>query len=152
MTPRDLSSSHTFLVKFIVPACFILGFGIGALSLFFVTTTKDGAAVPELMRWLFVAIWLTCSVLLWRNCTVLKRVRADEDSLYISDFAREITVPLNDVALVSMSRWAKRSPVTLYFTMETPFGKSIAFLPESKEVAFWRSHPGIDALRAFVRG
>jgi hypothetical protein len=79
----------------------------------------------------------------------LKRVRMDDEALHISNYKREITVPLGNVAEVVESRWAKGYWLFIKFHSETEFGSRIVFAPKIR--IFWRSpHPVVAEIRSGV--
>ena len=80
----------------------------------------------------------------------LKRVRIDEQALYISNYLTEVRIPLRDVAEISENRWINIHPVTIEFQRETPFGERIVFMPKVRWFAFWSSHPIVAELRQAV--
>ena len=77
----------------------------------------------------------------------LKRVALSKTSLHVSNFLREIVVPLSDISGVSeIEGTAYR--VCIYFKSETPFGHQIRFSP--KGLSPPRPHPIVAELRGAV--
>jgi hypothetical protein len=69
--------------------------------------------------------------------------------LYISNFRKEIPVPLSAVESVTENTWINIRPVTICFRVETAFGRTIKFMPEFRSLFLspWTSHPVVDELR-----
>jgi hypothetical protein len=76
-----------------------------------------------------------------RTCVPLKRVRLTQDTLLISNYWREIRVPLRDVHDVTESRWINIHPVTLHLRHPTAFGSRVVFMPKTRWFGSWWPHP-----------
>ena len=79
----------------------------------------------------------------------LKRVCLDDKAIYISNYLKEIRVPLKNVIGVSENRWINIHPVTLTFRDETHFGLSVVFMPTVR-FSFLSSHPVVSEIRMAV--
>jgi hypothetical protein len=143
-TDITLSSRLTFITKTIFPAFWIAGFG-ALTALFWV-----GRGLQAETGWLFLTAWIagTLSFLWW--CIPLKKVRVDGNALYVSNFRKEIVVPLTFIESVTENRWINVHPVTIHFRGDTEFGRKISFMPKSRVMFFWSSHPVVDELRRMV--
>jgi len=142
--PRLLSSRQTFFLKFIFPPVWIGSFGAATVFLWWTSGLPEGP--PAAMKWLFLAIWVGGSALIWWTCVRLKRVRADEAFLYVSNYRTEVRIPLAALRLVSESGWVNTHPVTLKFSTPTPFGRRVVFMPKIRWF-YWTSHPVVAELR-----
>ena len=67
-------------------------------------------------------------------------------NLYVSDYRKEITIPLSEIADVTENRWLNAHPVTIRFRNPTAFGDKIVFMPKLKYFAFWTGHPIVGEL------
>ncbi len=148
---RTLSSAQTLLVKVLFP---ILAIGIVGKVNFDMWFTNGGGpggtvATPE-VKWTYLAasVLLAAGILL--SCGRLKKVRIDDERLYVSNYNQEISVPLSAIASVTESRWGKITPVTVNFRMTTEFGRSIVFIAKARLVS-WGSHPVVEELRSAAR-
>ncbi len=139
-----LSSRLTFFTKTIFPACWIVGFG--AVTAFFWTIR----GFPVETGWLFLAAWVAGTLSFWWWCIPVKKVSVSGGDLTISNFRREIVVPLNFVERVTENRWVNVHPVTIHFRGDTGFGRKISFMPKSRLMFFWSSHPVVGELRRMV--
>ena len=77
----------------------------------------------------------------------LKRVAMSETSLHVSNFRREIAVPLNDISSVGEIEGPPYR-VCIQLKKETPFGRQIFFSPKGGSSP--RPHPIVAELRAAV--
>ncbi len=80
----------------------------------------------------------------------LKRVRVGGGQLYVSNFRKEIVVPLTFIEIVTENRWINVHPVTIHFRGDTEFGRKISFMPKTRVMFFWSSHPVVGELRRMV--
>lgn len=99
------------------------------------------------MKWQFLIMWIIPSGFIFRYCAGLKRVCVDSQNLYVSNYRREITVPLSMIASVTENRWINIHPVTVHFLSPTEFGQEITFMPTVRPFAFWSRHPVVAELR-----
>ena len=150
---RTLSSDWTYFYKIIFPIIWIGGYGLGTGALFFASgrvSGKGGAPPLAEVKRLFLGVWLLASASIYWFCIRLKQVRIDEEALYISNFVKEVRVPLWDIAEVTENRWVNIHPVTIEFRNDTEFGRSIVFMPKVRWFG-WSSHPVVAELREAAR-
>jgi len=121
---ETISSSLTFLYKFVFTTLWSGGFALGTAAMFF-------GSIPEMheMRWQFGTAWVVGTALIWWICVPLKRVELNGTTLIISNYRDEIAVQARDIAQVRQNRLINLRPITLTFKQETPFGKSVTFMP-----------------------
>jgi hypothetical protein len=122
---ETVSSSLTFLYKFVFTAAWSGGFGLGTVGMF-LSDKPEGRE----MRWQFAAIWLVGSALIWWTCARLKRVELDGSMLVISNYRDDIRVDVTDIASVRQNRLINLRPVTVTFKRPTRFGQAITFMPQ----------------------
>lgn len=90
------------------------------------------SAHPPTMELIPFLFWcLGMAAMRWM-CIPLKRVRRDGINLYISNYFREIRVPLAAVGEVAENRWIDHHPVTIRFRRPTGFGERITFMPKAR--------------------
>jgi hypothetical protein len=149
---RKLSSGQTFPAKFLFPSVWLLGFSVGTVLLFAgdITDPQGFAPAPE-MKWLFLGATLLGAAFLYWFCMRLKQVEIDEKFLYVSNFFREIQVPLRDIEDVAENRWVNTRPITVEFRRDTDFGTQIIFMPKTRWWGFWRPHPAVAEIEAAMR-
>src|SRR5882762_10333658 len=116
MEARTLSSAQTVLMKLVFPPLWIGGFAIATTTLFLAPTAlvdSSGAPADPGMKWTFLLLTVFGTAFIWWSCIRLKRVRLDDRMLYVSNYSREIAVPLVSVAEVKENRWLNIHPVTI---------------------------------------
>ena len=137
-------------MKFVVPALWIAGFGFGNAMLFRASERFGNPPPPPEMKRHFLAGLLVGSIVMYWWCMRLMRVVMTDRELRISNYRREIVVPLSDVDEVTENRWVSVHPVTIQFVRRTDFGHRIVFMPKSRPFALFSSHPIVAELRAAV--
>ena len=125
------------------------GFGGGTIGLW-VGSFSAHAPPPE-MKWIFLALWVVGTASLRWFLASVKKVRIDGATLYVSDYRREIAVPLAEIEDVSENWWMSHHPVTLHLRHDTPFGRKITFIPKFRLLLRWRTHPIVNELRTLAR-
>lgn len=149
MRNSDLSSAWTFFYKFVFPALWIPGFGSGTVALWLDALHGRNNALPSsAMKFVFLGVWIVGSAFILWNCAGLKRVRADEQQLFVSNYLREICIPFGAVRDVKQNRWLNIRPITIYLGDVTEFGDRATFMPKRRiAVRFWRVDPVVDELK-----
>lgn len=100
------------------------------------------------MKFVFLAAWIAGSALILWACAGLKRVRADRQQLFVSNYLKEISIPFNGIRDVTQNRWLNIRPITIYFSYVTEFGDRITFMPKRRfAIQFWRADPLVDELK-----
>lgn len=63
-----------------------------------------------------------------------KKVTVDGDSLRVSNYTSEISIPLSEIVDVTERR-LRGHPVTIHLKTSTKFGQAISFLAKSRSIA-----------------
>jgi hypothetical protein len=144
--PRRISARDTFFAKFAIPPFFLVG------SVLIVSLSVWGLDHPEsLVERLFrlvcdlVAIGVAAPVA-WAAFR-LKQVGLDDASLYVSNYAREVVVPLGEVEGVDQITGLSAG-VIVRFARDIGFGRRIVFSPPG--LTHPNPHPVVTELRAAV--
>ncbi len=143
---REISSAATPFYKFVLPPLLV------CLALFLGSIPDSHiGANPHRERRILVALMMViacgAAVSGWR----LRRVSVDGDSLRISNYFREIRVPLREVEAIAGGRWPNQQRITIVFRAQTEFGRKIVFQPQSVMLYPRQEHPAAEELRAIVR-
>ncbi|HEU4584719.1 MAG TPA: hypothetical protein VFR95_03170 [Gemmatimonadaceae bacterium] len=153
--PRTLSSTWTFFHKFLLPVILTGVFAValraalearGAYS-----STRTGAPPTDLLLLgVVMLVGIAASVVF---CAPLKRVRLSDDgeSLLVSNFLREWTVPVGLISDVTQNRWLKLRPITIHLRIDPGCGTRVAFMPPLRiNFLFWHEDPEVGELRALA--
>lgn len=96
-------------MKVIFPSLWIPLFGLGPLMMFL--GVFEGKEPPP--KWIFLFVWLAGSAFIYWSCVRLKEVSVDEDFLYVSNYLKEIAIPLSEIEGVTENIWINSHPVTM---------------------------------------
>ena len=159
LTRRRISSSLTFVQKFVIPVAML---GLGAQAFMF---PIENARAPEhpltwgQLGWFIALALVFFGVRFLRFNFPLKAVEIDGEALYVSNYLHQIRIPLGDIERISAGGWFRRGTVTIHLRTDTDFGYRIIFWPtirrSSLRIArlFGVSHPIVAELRdAISRG
>jgi hypothetical protein len=148
MALRTLSSRLTFLSKYLFSILWAVLFGFVILALWTgqVGDQRIGPLPPEAKLAISI-FWVVVSAQILYVYARLKRVRVDEQSMYISNYLEDVAVPLDAIDRVTENRWVNIRPITVHFRQATPFGDKITFMPKSRFIMPWSSHPTARELR-----
>ncbi len=141
---RVLSSAQTLFVKFISPFLMV---PVAAYFLFEAGQTFRAQHNPTPIAILVIAIGFAFVYGLYWSFK-LKRVAVDGGAIYISNYSREVRLPLAAIVGVTENRLLKFHPVTIAFDADTPWGRKIKFMPKIRFFSFtFFSHPVVRELR-----
>jgi len=171
-----LSSSTTFVSKFVFPPLMVLATNLLAVLLYLPhllpSWLPNPSASPLLAALLahppaHILLWAIWAGLVFLVCwrgLVLKRLETDWHTLYISDYARTAAVPLAAIVDIRDNRLLPVDPTAIVLDEDTPFGRVIRFqLPadprrmhllgrnESLFSGENRTHPLVQQLRDISR-
>jgi hypothetical protein len=135
-TRRPLSSRWTFVQKWLFPFVWITGFGFVTFLLvrhpeMVVFNGVAGGASPTAGR-LFVGAWVAGTAFVVASVWRVKRVCIEGDDLLVSNYLREIRVPLASVRDVRIQPLPLGTVVTVEFNPPTPLGRRIRFSARSR--------------------
>ena len=137
-----LSSSSTYFYKFVMPVMLALM----AIGICITMLIEDNYNAPLVIFasviFLSFAYWLFARV---------KYVSLDGTTLVISNFRREIRVPLSHLDKATGSLGVNPEVVWLYFRQSTSFGKKVLFVPTARSFPGFNHHPVVGMLNAMAR-
>ena len=144
---RRLSSLQTVLMKIIFPAIWIPLWGFGTLMLILDGLQGGDPAV----KWIFLFIWVAGSAFIYWSCIRLKEVSVDDNFLYVSNYLKEVPIPLSAIYDVTENVWINTHPVTIHLNSPSEFGDKIIFMPKIRFFSFFNSHPVVNELKQLAR-
>lgn len=142
---RTISSPFTAIMKIIFPAVWVPLFGLGVLLAFF-GTGKNGTGYEG---YYVLAAWVAGIVFIFWYGVRLKYVSVDENNLYVSNFLREIPIPLADIYNVTENIWLNIHPVTIHLKTPSAFGRKIMFMPTTGN-PWYTPHPIVEELKSMA--
>jgi hypothetical protein len=135
---RKLSSAMTPIFKFGMPI-FIVAFCLNAAF---------RVGVPN--GWPAILVMILLLVVWYFFAGRLLVVQVDDTSLYVSNYRREVEIPLSEVAKVVENKLINTRNVTIHLTRPSAFGSQITFMPEVLFLLFFRDHPVVAELTQSV--
>ncbi len=104
---------------------------------------KDGTPISSGERLVVIVAWALSTVPALWYAKRLRRVSADETTLYISNFRSEVSVLLtqvSDVTVGHLGRWLYPTVMTIHLRKPCKLGSEILFIPKVR--LYWRGeHP-----------
>jgi putative acetyltransferase len=135
---RKLSSAMTPIYKFVFPVvivafCLNAAFGLGV---------QKGWPIILVMTVMLLGWYFFVGRLLV--------VHRGDTSLYVSNYRREIQIPLSDVTRITENKLLNTRDVTIHLARPSAFGSRITFMPEVQFFLFSRDHPVVSELSQSV--
>ena len=137
LQPEQISSPGTFAMKVVIPGVWLGIWAWCTTNLFSPHPTVWGSGdPPDWAKWVFVAglflgIWIFS-----RLAIPLKRITLHSDHLVVSNFLREIVIPMGDVLRVGVApSWQiNDTPVGfIELRRDSGFGTRLSFYPRSQD-------------------
>lgn len=76
-----------------------------------------------------------------------KKVAVDDRFLYVSNYRKEITIPLSNIGDVTEVKWVRTRPITIHLKTDSEFGRKIIFTPKWKGFSAFASNPIVAELK-----
>jgi hypothetical protein len=152
---RTLSSAWTLVYKFLLPIVLAVTFAVVLRSALEARGAYSGSpsARPPVDLLALGLVMILGFIGTARFCAPLKRVRVGDDgqSLLISNYLQEWTVPAGLITDVTQNRWLKLRPVTIHLRFDPGCGTRVMFMPPLRlNFLFWREDPEVEELRALA--
>ena len=145
--PKRISSKLTFYSKFITPVLTVLWLPIFAYFIWNSTPSTVWSSGTILFSIAVPLIAISVAIFFG---TRLKKVSVDDDNLYVSDYRKEITVPIREIENISEFYLSEPRWVTITLRSPSAFGTKIRFLATYRWIGTLSSHPVVDELWQLV--
>jgi len=132
-------------MKIIFPAFWIPSGGFVTLIVLF---SRDADVSAKLT---LPCMFVVGSAFIYWSGIRLKEVSIDNDFLYVSNYLKEVSIPLSQIYDVTENRWVNIHPVTIHLNSPSEFGDKITFMPRTRFFALYSSHPVVNELKALAR-
>jgi len=143
---KQISSRLTFIYKYILPPL-ILIFLIRMFFGWLATTNPSPNMPPTFMPYIFLGYFIWSAWIGWP----LKRVSIFGEKLYVSNYLKEIVIPISEIIDVSSNIFIGPQRVKIYLRDETEFGSEIIFLAKCHWVGRWSTPPIVNELLDMAR-
>lgn len=143
---RELSSKQTFLLKIILPIM------IGIICILMLTMIAVNIRTNATLPLLIVTIFLAAGIyVMFRTTMRYKKVAVDDEFLYVSNYRKEIKIPLSNIADVTEIKWIRTRPITIHLKNDSEFGRKIVFTPKMNGFRVFADNPVIGELKALAK-
>ena len=122
MTIQTLSSSLTFIYKYVFIVFWSGGFGYGTLMLFL-------QGREDIPKYQFLAAWIFGTAFIYLATGRAKKVSFDGDKFYVSNYLKDLKKTLIDI-----KRVLKKNGILIVINSKKP----INMLYQTQEVRFWK--------------
>ena len=144
MSSTQFSSNKTIFLKLILPTIWIVFFGcFTVLALVSSPFDSSGAISPVLFKILIVSFYVSSIGILWLLTMRIKRVDADEEYIYVSNYMRVYRYTWESVEKITVGKGLLMTPVVIHFHAKTSFGKAVSFYASPFFYTFMNEHPDI---------
>ena len=133
-------------MKIILPAFWISFFGVNTVAMFILADEGPQSSGA----WIFLMVWIAGSAFFLWDSVRLKVVSVDENVLYVSNYLKEIVIPLSQIYDVTENFWLNTHPVTIHLKSRSEFGHRIVFMPKTRFL-FFTSHPVVKELKQLAK-
>jgi len=140
---QKLSSSLTYFYKVILPIVYIMLF-----AGLFILLLSLNLALPGLISFLISGIIFSLVFIFF--FFGIKKVSIDNDFLFVSNFKKEIKIPLSHISLTKENVWILPRKITVGLSEPSAFGEKITFLGYHQPFLFFKTHPALEEIRRRV--
>jgi hypothetical protein len=109
-----------------------------------VLNIRDAGILPMLIMPTFIAFGI---FVMSRTIMRYKKVAVDDEFLYVSNYRKEIKIPVSKIEDVSQIKWFRTRPVTIYLKEDSEFGREIVFTPKLGGFQVFADNPVVKELK-----
>ncbi len=135
---REISTRLSPVYRWGIPALLTL---VAIAAILWVSFFVEGT--PDLLRVVLATVIAAASMIYARWLDRAKRVWIDANNLYVSDYRREMQIPLANIKTIKVTTWIRPLRISVWFAKPTIFGEKIAFFPSRVERDALPDHPAI---------
>jgi len=85
------------------------------------------------MRWIFLALFVLFAILIYRTILKLRRIDADEQYIYVSNYLRTIRIPYTQIDSLQSKSLSIRLLGKINLSHKGYFGSSITFICDEQK-------------------
>ena len=131
---RQLSSSWTLAFRIFLPTFWLAFFGTFFFATLFTDKNQIGQISMNGLRWGLLVFILVFLFVFWKTVLRLKRIDADKEYVYVTNFFKNISYLHADVEKIELSKGIVFNYGTLVLKGKGYFGDRILFLASNKRV------------------
>jgi hypothetical protein len=134
---QQLSSSWTLLFKIFLPTFWLTFFGIFTLALWITNYEYYGAIPGGALRLGVTLFYFLGCVFLYFTVFQLKRVEADAENLYVTNYFKNVKIPFPQVDTFEEIDFLIFKIITVRLREPSSFGNSLKFIPSTARFAYF---------------
>lgn len=131
---RQLSSSWTLAFRIFLPTFWLAFFGTFFFATLFTDKNQIGQISMNGLRWGLLAFIIVFLFVFWKTVLRLKRIDADSEYVYVTNFFKNIRYLHADIEKIELSKGIVFNYGTLVLKGKGYFGDRILFLASNKRV------------------
>ena len=131
---RQLSSSWTLILRIFLPTIWMAFFGTFFLTLVFSGRTDLGSLSTSYFKMGLLAFIVIFVLVFWKTLFRLKRVDADKEYVYITNYFKNVRYPHADVEKIEQSKGFLFNYATLFLKGKGTFGDQIIFIVSKRRL------------------
>ncbi|MGC2237246.1 MAG: hypothetical protein WA584_13875 [Pyrinomonadaceae bacterium] len=140
---RVISAKDTFFYKIILPVFFLICAAVLPPAIYLYD--RNGNFVAAVFVFLFL---LMSAAIIFVMTKATKKLSLDGNFLYVSNYRKEIIVPLSNIEKILW--FSDMRPTMIYLKTPSEFGKKINFFPNVKATS-WKSNPIVEELKELAK-
>lgn len=131
---RQLSSSWTLILRIFLPTLWIAFFGTFLVTLL-ISSRKDlGSFSTSYFKMGLLAFIIIFLFVFWKTLFRLKRVDADKEFIFVTNYFKNVRYPHNDIDKIELSKGYLFEYATLVLKGKGTFGDRIMFIVSKKRL------------------
>ncbi|MEP7196838.1 MAG: hypothetical protein ABI851_09975 [Saprospiraceae bacterium] len=138
-----ISSASTLFFAVFLPVFWFVFFGSLALALMVIEADEIQYSFFGMIKWIMLSLFILFCIIIYRTILRLKRVDADDDFVYVSNYVKTIRIPYEQIESISCKSLSVRQLAKIQLKHKGRFGENIYFLCESEKFEIldhlWRS-------------
>lgn len=140
---REISAKDTFFYKIILPVFLLICSAVLPAAVYLYDRKNNSVAA------VFVFVFLLMSAaLIFLMTKATKKLSLDNSFLYVSNYRKEIAVPLSNIEKILW--FGDMRPTMIYLKTPSEFGRKINFYPNIKATS-WESNPIVEELKELAK-
>ena len=140
---RVISAKDTFFYKIILPVFFLICAAVLPTAIYLYD--RNNNSVAAVFMFLFL---LMSAALIFVTSKASKKLSLDGDILYVSNYRKEIIVPVSNIAKILW--FGDVRPAMIYLKTPSEFGKKINFHPNVKATS-GTLNPIVEELKSLAK-
>lgn len=128
-----ISSASTIILALFIPVFWLVFFG--SLSLGLLITAPDDLpfSFNGLLKWIILGFFLIFSTVIYFTLFKLKRVDADHEFVYVSNYFKTVRIPIDQISELTCKSLSFRQLAKMQLNFKGIFGSKIYFITDSEK-------------------